>query len=1032
MHTRILFFGLLISAGLLRAQQGSVSGLITDPSHAAVPGARVAITNVDTHITESANSNESGRYTIPSLLPGHYEMEITKEGFRPVKRSNIAIEVGAELEVDFVLSIGDANQSVTVSADSDLLQTVDGTVSTVVDRRFVEDVPLNGRSFQSLILLAPGIVSNTPQSQGALGYTGEFSVNGQRTESNVYLVDGVTATGGVYGYVQSPAGPGAVPASTALGTTQGLVSVDALQEFRVLTSTYSAEYGRAPGGQFSFATRSGTNDYHGTAFDYLRNSDFDANNWFNNQLGQPKLPLRQNDFGGTFGGPVRITRLYSGKDRTFFFFSYEGLRLLQSAAAAIYYVPSLQMRQAAAPVLQPILNSFPLPTGPALSNGLAPYVGGIGTPGSLDSISLRLDHNLNSNVRLFFRFSDAPSSSATPFVFLPTDLEHSNFTTRSYTWGLTASITPRITDELRFNFGQNWGTFLYTLSSNGGAQPADLAALTGINTKQNPAWELDWYIYIPGYYAYLVGGNSSASQQQWNLRDTVAWARGRHQFKFGIDYLQTEPEVIPPNPDVGFGYASEAELISNSAASAESLGEATSKPEWNLFGAFVQDEWRPTARLNLSLGLRWELDPPPSSANGHVPYILQGDVNNPSSLSLAATPLWHTTYHNFAPRLGLAYKVVDKPGRETVFRAGGGVFYDTGEQDAANAYTLAGFRTNGIYPGASFPLTSAQQNLSIPTPPVPPYSNLQITAFPSHFQQPYTLQWNASIQQALGPSQTFTITYVGSAGRRMLQERFMDLAGLNPNFGLIYLYQGGVTSDYDALQMQFQRRITHGLQALASYTWSHALDYGSTNTTQPETRGNSDFDVRHNLTGALSYDVPQVHLPGFAHALLNHWGFDDRLMARTGFPVLPQGNFEEEPGTGAYIYSGLNTVPGVPIYLYGPQYPGGREINPAAFTVPPGTDPATAPRNFLRGFGAVQMDLAVRRELPIYERLRLQFRAEAFNVLNHPNFGLINTTYGNPQFGQATQTLNQSIGVLSPLYQQGGPRSIQLSLKLIF
>jgi hypothetical protein len=246
------------------------------------------------------------------------------------------------------------------------------------------------------------------------------------------------------------------------------------------------------------------------------------------------------------------------------------------------------------------------------------------------------------------------------------------------------------------------------------------------------------------------------------------------------------------------------------------------------------------------------------------------------------------------------------------------------------------------------------------------------------------------------------------------------------------------------LQVQFQRHLSGGLQALASYTWSHALDFGSYNSLLSYVRGNSDFDIRHNFSAAVSYDPPSHLQNHFARAVLSHWGFDNRFAARTAFPVTLTGPQAIDPATGKRVNVGLDLVPGAPLYVYGPQYPGGRAINVNAFSLPPGCDPSNcpaltagnAPRNFVRGFGAWQMDLAVRREFPIFERLKLQFRAEAFNVLNHPNFGSINANYCSPgpgcTFGQATQTLAQSLGTLSPLYQIGGPRSMQFALKLVF
>ena len=329
-------------------------------------------------------------------------------------------------------------------------------------------------------------------------------------------------------------------------------------------------------------------------------------------------------------------------------------------------------------------------------------------------------------------------------------------------------------------------------------------------------------------------------------------------------------------------------------------------------------------------------------------------------------------------------------------------------------------------------------------PPTSPYTTPPY-GFAPRLQQPYTLQWNLSIEQALGKSQALSISYVGSHASRLLQENEFQPAN-NPNSSIFTFIENGLTSDYDSLQAQFRRRLSRGWTALASYTWSHCIDYGSQNFLIGYQRGNCDFDIRHNFSTALSYDVPNVWHTHFASAVLHHWGIDDRFTARTAFPVTLVGNYLVQ--TNGQIYDGgLSFVPGQPVYLYGANCtstldglgdlgpgegcPGGRAINPSAFTAA-NSGFGDTPRNFARGFGAWQMDLAVRREFPIHERLKLQFRAEGFNMFNHPNFGSIDSNFGSVTFGQATATLANSQGIVSPLYQMGGPRSMQFALKVSF
>jgi hypothetical protein len=1046
-------------AGAVRAQStsASITGRVTDPQKALIVGATVAAINSGTNVRYEGTTNKTGDYYVTNLPPGTYRIEVERPGFKTVIKPDVVLHIQDAIEINFEMTLGSVSETVTVEASGMNINTTDGSVSTVVDQSYIQNMPLNGRSFQDLILLTPGTLTQTPQltnlgTSNAVGVTGEFSVNGQRTESNYYTVDGVSANVGAApgsGMTAGAGGSGSIAGSTALGTTQALVSVDDLQEFRVQSSTYSAEYGRNPGGQFAFQTKSGTNQWHGTAYDYLRNGYFDAQDWFNDYFGTPEPALRQNDFGGTLGGPVRIPHVYNGKDKTFFFVSYEGLRLTAPQAATPFYVPDAALRTSTPAPLNQVLNAFPVQSPNGIddtANGIAQYIGSWSNPSSINSTSVRFDHSVNDKLRLFFRFSGTTSSSGTrgPNGFAPTIDQTSAYTMRTYTAGATSILTNHLSNDFRLNYSSNEVTSNQVIDALGGSTPVNLVQLAGLGPGSSPAIAL----LLGGQFLEIASVNQSGAQRQWNFVDTLSRSFGHHQLKFGVDYRRLVPFSVPYNPVATWFYSGESAVQANSGLV---IGQAFAPayPLYTNFSAFAQDEWKISQRLSLSLGLRWEVNPAPDVTQGLQPYTIQGSGPSTWTLATQGTPLWHTTYGNFAPRLGAAYILHDAPGRETVVRGGGGVFFDTGQQLGSISFGGPGFAAQsnvlGPFPGgAVIP--------PIVNPPVGPYNNLY--GFAPHLQLPYTLQWNASIEQALGRSQTFTVSYVGSHGSRLLQENEFEPTN-NPNATFVSVGENGLTSDYDSLQVQFRRRLAQGLTALASYTWSHCIDYGSSNYLLGYQRGNCDFDVRHNFSAALSYDLPNVGHDGFANAVLRHWGLDDRVTARTAFPVDVIGNTLFQPN-GQVYNGGLDSVPGQPVYLYGANCasvlqglgnlqsgqgcPGGRAINPNAF-VGVSSGYGDVPRNFARGFDAVQMDLAVRREFPIYENLKLQFRAEAFNIFNHPNFGAINSTCGGtsgvpgcttPQFGLATATLASSLGVLSPLYQQGGPRSMQFALKLIF
>ena len=1055
MRARVLVFACLMCLTVGRADElAAVTGLITDPAGRSVPGVTIIITDLSTNVTAQTTTNDQGIYRIPAIQPGIYRMTIDKDGFKSIVKSGIELHVQDVASINFELQIGSVNETVTVEAGGLVINTTDASVSTVVDQSYIQNMPLNGRSFQDLILLTPGTVTQTPQAPAStgLGQTGEFSVNGQRTESNNYTVDGVSANVGTaagYDMLQGAGPSGSVAASTALGTTQALVSVDDLQEFRVQSSTYSAEYGRNPGGQFSFETKSGANQLHGTMFDYIRNGVFDAQDWFNDYYGKPEPALRQNDFGGTLGGPVEFPHFYDGRDKTFFFFSYEGLRLTAPQAATASFVPDLCMRgmgpcpsgrNPAPSALLPALNAFPLPSPNGIedaTNGFGQFIGSWSDPSSIDSASVRFDHVVSDKLRLFFRFSNTTSSSTVRLGgvsgYVPSVDQISSYTTRTYTAGVSSVFSSRLSNAFRLNYSSNEITQQQLIDAFGGSIPANLSQLSGLGTGSLVLVSLSY----GGYSVSLQQQRQSGAQRQWNLVDAMSLSLGRHQLKWGVDYRRLMPFAKIANPFLVYLYSSESAVETNNALTVPQAS-VPAYPLYQNFSAFAQDEWRVSQRLSLSLGLRWEVNPAPGVTQGLKPYAIQGSGPDTWSLAPQGTSLWKTTWHNFAPRLGMAYVVHNTPGRETVIRGGGGVFYDTGQQFGSYGFEGPGFSAFSVN-FLQFPVNAAVLIPAIVNPPVPPYSFVIGTA--RDLQLPYTLEWNASVEQAIGLSQSLTVSYVGSHAARLLQTNNYQPSN-NPITNFFYFIENGLTSDYDSLQTQFQRRLSRGLTTLASYTWSHCLDYGSQNFLYVYQRGNCDFDVRHNLSAAFSYDLPNMEHNGFADAMLHHWGVDSRFTARTGFPITLNGNQTFDPKTGKFFNSGLDLVPGQPIYIYGSQCaavynnglgcPGGRAVNPQAFTDMLSGPLGDAPRNFVRGFGAWQMDLAIRRDFPIHERLRLQFRAEAFNIFNHPNFGTINPNFGTSTFGQATSTLASSLGILSPLYQQGGSRSIQLGLKLVF
>src|SRR5467141_585525 len=448
MHRRAaLLVGMFFAscAGVLRAQStnGSIAGRVTDPSKAVIVDAKVAAISVDTNVHYEGATNSSGEYYLTNLSPRSYRIEIEKTGFQKLIKPDVMLHVQDALELNFQMTLGSASESITVEAGAPMVNTESATVSTVIDRTFVDNFPLNGRSFQTLILLTPGVVVTAT----AFDDQGQFSVNGQHTDANYFTVDGVSANFGVTGYfplVQTAGG--GLPALSASGGTNSLVSVDAMQEFRVQTSSFAPEFGRTPGGQISIVTRSGTNRFHGALFEYFRNNVLDANDWFGNFNHLPKPQERQNDFGGVLGGPIL-------KDKTFFFFSYEGLRVRQPSTQETV-VPDAASRQSPTPAaMLPYLNAFPVANGAELGSGLAQFNSGYTNPSSLDAYSIRLDQVANSKLNLFGRYNYSPSSldqrgPSSVFGSVLSATQSASFSVQTLTVGLTEMINQRISNEV--------------------------------------------------------------------------------------------------------------------------------------------------------------------------------------------------------------------------------------------------------------------------------------------------------------------------------------------------------------------------------------------------------------------------------------------------------------------------------------------------------------------------------------------------------------------------------------------------------
>ena len=1041
-----LFVVCLLSSVPVVAQSpnGTINGLVLDPSGRAIVGAEIVIVNDTTGVQYDGKTNTEGIYVVTNLPPGPYRLQVSKVGFKTLIKPDITLNVQDALAINFTLPIGAVSETITVEGGASLVNTQSAAVSTVIDRNFVGNLPLNGRSFNTLLQLTPGVVI----AQTSTSAQGQFSVAGQRTSSNNFLIDGVSAN---FGSVQQnragTAGTGSSQAFSALGGTSSLVSVEALQEFRVETSSFAPEFGRAPGGQVILTTRSGTDDFHGGLYEYFRNDVLDANDWFANQAGKPRAPERHNDFGGYLGGPL-------AKGKTFFFASYEGARLREPRTLVVP-VPSEYARSIAPPSVAPFIEGYPQPDDRTITAGVytGPFTGSFTNPATLDAGSVRIDHVFNEKFSIFGRYNEAPSETAQRTQDL-TEVDTTHVGTRTLTVGSTMSFTPQVSNSFRANYSLQTVNSVSHIDSFGGAVPPSLAILApGLPDPADSVMSF----FVGDVGIYITGPTARNRTTQIDFADDLSITRGSHQLKFGAGYRGIYLDLHPFSSSLLYESFSTQSLISTSQAFLV-LGAAGKpayllSPSTSLYG---QDIWKVTPRVVLTYGIRWELDPAPSARRGTTLASWQ-NVNDPADLTLApfGTPPWKTTYSDFAPRMGIVYSVT--PNGTLVLRGSWGMFYDLPSDSAGNlgadfpnfASQLAFF--------ARLPLSNATDFIPSSIPTTPPFGGT-VQGFDPNLKLPRSYQWNLALEKSFGKSQSASVTYVGQAGRDLLRQEGLNTP--NADFsGPFDLTRNNALSNYEALQVQYRRPVAGRVQALVNYTWSHSLDNASNDTIPAISStvipagadyGSSDFDVRHSFSGAVTLNLPAAAKEGIASAFTKNWSLDAVIVARTGFPF----NGSALAGQIAGANPRADRVPGQPLYVYGAQCeqifgptsgggngtlaaghpcPGGKGLNPAAFTVPASGQQGTERRNDIPGFGLSEVDFSINRKFALTERVTLQFRADAFNLFNHPNFANPEAFIGfGPSYLLSSSMLNQAIGGLDSLFQEGGPRSLQLSLKLDF
>jgi hypothetical protein len=1093
-----IFLLLLIPACLLGQNTGVISGTITDSTKAVIPNASVTITNAATHVTTwRGTTNGSGVYRAPELAAGRYDVAVEATGFKQATVRGVNLAVDQRSDISLTLAPGAVAESIEVVGDvAGQLATDSSSLGNVINTSQVQNLPLPSRNILNLLSLTAGVSSGGD----ATGINAsQLSVNGSRTVNNEFMVDGISVVSGSTGGVQT------------------LPPADSIREFKVLTSAYSAEYGRTSGAFVTMIIKNGEDQYHGSAYYYFRNEDLNANNFFNNLRGIPRPQDRYNLFGATIGGPISIPKVYNGKDKTFFFFNYEGLRQ-SSPYSNVSSVPSSVMRtgnfsSSPIPVYDPttraqfpgniipvsridpaatkIMGVLPSPNSPGsfnAANGIAvnDLVEVGSTKPSTNNYTTRIDHNFSESDRIYGTLTHFNSQSPAA-AMIPGPLE--NAVGPGATTGYQTSLSyihtwsPTFFTEFRMGFWRNNSQITPPSAGINVQQVFGIATSIG---GASPTFNIN------GWSQYGLNSNTLRSQidnnYQPSLSATKVW--GNHLVKAGVQMRKNQFNIYNPGGTGNSGwftgnYTFTGELTSATRTGGNPVnaladfllgdiktsGYALPQPpagrrNYNL-GIFVQDDWKFNSKLTLNLGLRWEYESPMTSSNNiysrvdpTTGQVLFAAINSTDSLGLTSKKT------NFAPRVGMAYSLTPK----TVLRSGFGVFYnqlfsDLGAQVLFPGYTISQAFTN-LGTGVAQPFALSQgmplvavQNLQNPQSTLSQFSPSNPLSASASFGQinplASAIQWNFGVQQEILHGNIIDINYAGSAGNHLpINLPFnqvpvaagTQLANINttvntqnarpyPNIGAFSSVVMAGHSNYNGLQISARRQYGSNFAYVVNYTWSKSIDDGDGlfSFSQPNglnvgqfpqyarsfDRALAVFDRTNNLTGAIQY---RTKGPWW----VRDWEVDPILTARTGLPTtINQNNLNAaasqlrpnvisttsiyEPSTlpngNGVQYLLPTTAPNFPLGPVGPLFTGTGASR--TLVLPAGI--GSLGRDTIRTPGELDLDLAVDRRFKIRERYTLEFRAEAFNILNHTNLGSPDTTLsvqanaaGQPIFNSPT------------------------------
>lgn len=1080
-HFAFLCYLAAFNSVLFAASTSTILGTVRDASGAVVANATIMVTNESTNFFRETTTNEEGDYVATNLEPGMYSVNAQAPGFKRYARTGLELRVDQRLRADVSLVVGEVTELIKVVGQTPLVEAETSSIGQVIDRDKVNRLPLNGRFFLQLALLSPGAnLGGVSTRQSANQEGNSLSVNGMRSYSNTYLIDGVDNNATLNGYyIVSP-------------------SVDSIQEFKVQMNAYSAEFGRSAGAQINVVTRSGTNQVHGTLFEYLRNNVLDANPWFSNAAGiTSKVPFRRNQFGGSFGGPVYVPKVYNGKDKTFFFFNYEGTRIRQ-AVNRVSTVPTAAMKAGDFAGTQTIYDALnvvngqrqpfpnnripenrissaskflqafvPLPNGPGLAGN---FTRNAAYKDDTNQYGIRADQKVGSKGQLFARAFYYPREVVNPSNFgtpaigaggfgsgvVETDGRH------LYALGYTHVIRPNLIND--FRAGYNRFVWLY-YHDNVGRDIAREAGILGLpGDRDLVGFPIIGITGFTGWGDASFVPNITRPQATIHATDSATWIKGSHTFKGGIDFRFTDQFFLTGGAfrgnfgfngrysaaqplGVGMPYADF--LLGYTSGASRTIGTDPAYTQSRFYHFYFQDDWKVSRRLTLYLGLRYEWDPPYFAKDNHIANF---DLNTgrmvyadlrflppglpfPTGQAISRSTIY-SDKNGWGPRFGLAYRLTEDG--KTALRAGYGIYInqETGNPQGNLSLTNPPFQFNSnvtpdpVTPDVRYETAFASTARFGGTPGV--------TMFEWNFKNAYIQHWNLSLQRELAGI-LFEADYAGSKGTRIIgvnnvnQPLTPGPGGVQgrrpfPLFSGIGYYGPISSSIYHSFQFKSERRLSKGVTYLASYAWSRSIDNASevfSSSPNPQNygsymRGASNYDQTHRFTLSGLWELPF----GKGRPFMSHV-----------HPVT-NGIF------GGWNLGGILTLAtGFPFTVTIPVDranigTGGQRpdvigdwrvsnptiqqwFNPAAFALPAEFTFGNAGRNILRGPNFKNLDFSIAKRFATLEQQFLEFRCELFNATNTPNFGLPSATINTPTAGRI-------FGVANPA------RQIQFALRYEF